>query len=146
MKRRYRSVVDVHLVLRRGGLILLAERANTGFADGGLNLPSGHLEEGESVVDAVIREAREEVGVIVDPPDLRFLHVMHHRGASGAARVGFFFEAVRWEGEPVNMEPHKCAGLLWADPGALPPNTVAYPAAGITQCHRGAVFALDGWG
>ncbi|MFE4455909.1 NUDIX domain-containing protein [Nocardia tengchongensis] len=61
MKPRYASVVDVHLVLWRNGLVLLAQRANTGFADGCLNLPSGHLEDGESVVEGVIREAHEEV-------------------------------------------------------------------------------------
>lgn len=83
---------------------------------------------------------------MVDPGDLRFVHVMHHRNECGAARVGFFFAASRWEGEPVNMEPHKCAGLVWADPNALPPNMIPYQAAGVANCHRGAPFALDGWG
>jgi hypothetical protein len=32
-----------------------------------------------------------------------------------ASRIGFFFTATRWHGEPVNQEPHKCAGLHWTD-------------------------------
>ncbi|MGW4119544.1 NUDIX hydrolase [Nocardia sp. NPDC004711] len=145
MTDRYRSIIDVHIVLWRDGLVLLGERANTGYGDGLLNLPSGHLEDGESVVDGVIREAMEEIGITIDPADLRFAHVLHHRGESGAARIGFFFEALRWTGEPVNMEPHKCAGLLWADPNALPPNIIPYQAAGVRNCHLGTSFALHGW-
>ncbi|WP_433664683.1 NUDIX hydrolase [Nocardia sp. CA-128927] len=145
MKERYRSIVDVHIVLWRDGLVLLGERANTGFGDGCLNLPSGHLEEGESVIDGAIREAKEEIGITVAPQDLRFAHVMHHRGDSGSSRVGFFFEAVHWEGVPVNMEPAKCAGLVWADPKCLPSNTIPYQAAGVVNCHQGESFALDGW-
>jgi hypothetical protein len=58
---RHRSIVDVHLVLRDpDGRILLARRSATGYGDGQLHLPSGHLEAGESIVDAVVREALEE--------------------------------------------------------------------------------------
>lgn len=71
MADRHRSIVDLHLILRRyDGRILLMRRANTGYGDGQLHLPSGHLEPEENVVDGVIREAHEEVGVAVDPDDL----------------------------------------------------------------------------
>ena len=59
----YRTVVDVMLILVDGSRILLALREGTGYADGLWNLPSGKLEAGEDVVAAVIREAREEVGL-----------------------------------------------------------------------------------
>jgi hypothetical protein len=54
VSHRHRSIVDVHLVLRRDGKILMGRRANTGYGDGLLHLPSGHLERGESVIEAVI--------------------------------------------------------------------------------------------
>ena len=38
MTDRYRTVVDVHLLLVRDGLLLWARRARTGYADGLLNL------------------------------------------------------------------------------------------------------------
>lgn len=147
VKERYRSIVDVYVLLRRGdGSILLLERANTGYADGQLCPPSGHLEEGESVRDGAIREAKEEVGVILHPKDLGCVHVVHHRSPEGQGRVGFFFKATRWDGgEPVNCEPHKCAGLHWASPMSLTANTVPYTAAAIAQIQAGAAFSLDGW-
>lgn len=142
---RYQAIVDVHLILIRDGLILLAERQGTGYADGLYNLPSGHLEDGESVVDGAIREAAEEVGIRLDPAHLRCATVLHHRNPEGRGRIGFFFEATHWHGEPENREPTKCAKLTWADPTLLPSNTVPYAAAGIHAYVTSTPFALHGW-
>src|SRR5215469_1327816 len=143
---RYGSIVDLYVLLQRpDGMILLLERAGTGYADGQLCPPSGHLEAGESVVRGVIREAREETGVLIEPGDLVFSHVIHHLNPLGQARIGFFFTATRWQGQPVNTEPHKCAGLYWADPARPPENTVPYTAAALAAITRGAPFSLDGW-
>lgn len=143
---RYRSVVDVYVLLHRDdGKVLLLERANTGYADGQLCPPSGHLEAGESVVDGALREANEEVGVVIDPADLWFAHVVHYRNSDSPARIGFFFATRAWSGTPVNREPHKCAGLLWADPTNLPPNTVPYTAFALGQIAMGVAFSTCGW-
>lgn len=45
--------------------------------------PSGHLKAGESVVTALIREAKEEAGVIIDPHEVEFAHVMHNSSSGG---------------------------------------------------------------
>ena len=51
--------------------------------------------------------------------------------------------ATRWVDEPVNREPHKCAGFRWADPARPPSNTVPHaPALAVT---RREAFSLDGW-
>jgi hypothetical protein len=74
----------------------------------------------------------------VDPPS-------RHPGTAHA-RIGFAFEPVGgWDGEPVNAEPHKHSELVWADPAALPPDTVDYTAAVIAAVERGDTFALNGW-
>ncbi len=143
---RYRSVVDVYVLLRRpDGMILLLERSGTGYADGQLCPPSGHLEDGESVTSCAVREAYEETGVAIDPADLVFAHVVHHRNPEGQGRVGFFFTVTRWVGEPVNREPHKCVDLRWADPATPPDRTVPYTAAALAAITRQAPFSLDGW-
>ena len=145
MTDRYRSIVDVHLVLVRGDQLLWARRANTGYADGQLNLVSGHLEAGEDVVAAIIREAAEEVGIGLERAALTCVHVMHHRNPEGEARVGFFFRLARWEGEPVNREPHKCAGLEWHRFDDVPADAVPYPAEAIRRIGKGESFSLHGW-
>jgi len=145
MADRHRSIIDLHLILRRDdSRILLLRRANTGYCDGRLHLPSGHLEAGESAVDGVIREAREEVGVTVSPADLQFVHAMHRSGEDGGTdRIGLFWQTTRWVGEPSNAEPAKCSELLWVD--QLPPDTIGYPAAGIHHAADGIAFSLYGW-
>lgn len=146
MSDRYRSIVDLYVLLCRGdGRILLLERANTGYADGQLCPPSGHLEAGESVLSGALREAREEVGVEIAPEHLHHVHTVHHRTPGGEGRIGIFFLAETWTGEPGNREPEKCAGLLWADPAQPPPHTVPYTAAALAQIHEGRAFSVDGW-
>ncbi|GAA5059395.1 8-oxo-dGTP pyrophosphatase MutT (NUDIX family) [Thermocatellispora tengchongensis] len=143
---RYRPVVDVHLLLVDGEKVLLGRRRDTGYADGEWHImPSGHLEEGESVLDTAVREAREELGVRVSPADIEPAHVMHHRNAGGTARIGLFFVCRRGYGTPVNAEPHKCAELGWFPADALPPDTVPYAAAGVRAVAEGRGFSLHGW-
>jgi len=145
MPERYRSIVDVHVILQRDGRILLLERQGTGYCDGMLHLPSGHLEEGEALHHGAAREAREEVGVTVDPDTLALAAVVHHRQRPDLARIGVFFTARNWEGEPYNAEPHKCGKLVWADPHLLPHNTIDYPAQGIRAWLAGTGYAPHNW-
>ncbi|MEV6968866.1 non-canonical purine NTP pyrophosphatase [Hamadaea sp. NPDC051192] len=143
---RHRSIIDVHLILRRAdGAILLLRRDRTGYGDGMLALPSGHLERDETAAEAVRREAMEEVGVAVDQADLRLLHVLHRAGDGGSDRLGLFYLADRWTGSAVNAEPGRCSELVWADPANLPPDVIAYPAQGIHHGLAGLPYGEFGW-
>ena len=140
------TVIDVMIIMERGdGGILLAERSGTGYADGKLNLPSGKVEPGESVIEAAVREAHEEIGVRIEPPALRLVHVMHYRVPGGGGRVGWFFATAQWDGQPVNAEPHKCAGLSWHRADQLPEHTLAYNALGVAHYLKGEPFSAHGW-
>jgi 8-oxo-dGTP diphosphatase len=144
--QRYASIVDVHVILRRGGLILLLRRAGDTFASGQLCLPSGHVEEDESVLAAAVRETLEETGIVLDPAGVRHVLSIHQRNpGTRHARIGFAFTPRTWDGEPVNAEPHKHSELVWADPADLPPDTVGYTAAVITAVEAGLTFTLNGW-
>lgn len=145
MQERYRSIVDVHVILYQDGQILLLERRATGYADGKLHLPSGHLDEGEPLHAGAAREAREEVGVVIDPGHLTLAAVVHHRQTPDLARVGMFFVATQWLGEAYVAEPHKAGKLVWADPSLLPSNTIDYPAAGIRAWLNNAGYVPHGW-
>ena len=145
MTERHRSIVDVHVVLRRDDRVLMLRRANTSYGDGLLCFPSGHLERDESVLDGVIREAREEVGITLAPDALRFVHVVHRGDAAGNDRVGFFFEAAWWDGEPINAEPHKCSELVWVHPADRRDDIVPYQAAGLIGSLGPTSFSVHGW-
>lgn len=106
---RYRAICALHLLLVRGGQILLSRRFNTGYEDGNYSVPAGHLEPNEPVTVGMAREVGEEIGVVINPKDLEVAHVMHRNAGHG--RIDFFFTAKKWEGEPENKEPEKCDGL-----------------------------------
>jgi 8-oxo-dGTP diphosphatase len=142
-----RHLIDVHVLLVRDGEVLLSRRrdADPRF-DGLWHLPSGKLDAGESVLDGAVREAAEEVGVVIEPGDLRHVHTLHANGSGVEPRLGLFFEVRRWSGEPVNREPEKCSELRWFGLDALPEDFLSYSAAGITGHLAGESFGLLGWG
>ena len=71
---RFAVVPAAYVILRRNDEILLQQRRNTGFRDGfWATAAAGHVERGEAVVDAAVREAREELGVDVDRAAVRML-------------------------------------------------------------------------
>lgn len=141
--QRFRVALAVHVFLQRGDDILMLRRANTGYADGLLSVPAGHLDGDESVIAAAIRETAEEVAIELVQDAVRVVGVMHRREEE--ERVDFFVAATRWRGEIVNREPHKCAGLLWAPLTSPPPDTVPYVRAALTAYRTGAWFSTFGW-
>ncbi len=121
---RARFPVTVHLFFFRESQILLIRRFNTGFRDGEYSVPAGHLDGGEAVLQAAIREGKEEVGVDIAVQDMTFSTVMHR--IEDEERVDFFVQVHKWDGEPFNAEPDKCDDVRWVELNALPDNTVPY--------------------
>ena len=141
---RAKFPVTVHLFLFRDNQILLLRRYNTGFEDGNYSVPAGHLDGGETVRMAAIREALEEIGVSIDLVDIAFATVMHRK--SDEERVDFFVHIKEWDGEPFNAEPEKCDQLRWCDLDALPENTIPYVRSAIRNYREGIPFNEFGWG
>jgi 8-oxo-dGTP diphosphatase len=135
--------VAVHIFLLRNNQVLLLRRANTGYEDGNYSVVAGHLDGGESVTQAAIREAHEEVGIALRPADLTAVGVMHR--ISNEERIDFFLVATTWEGTLTNHEPDKCSELRWCALDALPAHTIPYVRAALENFSRGVWFAEFGW-
>jgi 8-oxo-dGTP diphosphatase len=116
------SYAGAHLFLMRDNKVFMIRRANTMYRDGEYSVPAGHINEGETVTEAVVREACEESGVTLKPEDLSFVHVLHHIQPipSQKSRMQFFFRADMFEGEPKNTEPEKCDHADWFSLDDLP--------------------------
>jgi 8-oxo-dGTP diphosphatase len=146
---RFRVVPAAYVVLRRGDEVLLLLRANTGWMDGHWAVPAGHVEHGESVVDGALREVEEEVGVRIEPADLRPLCAMHRTRRNGDPvdeRVDFFFLADRWTGEPRLLETDKAGGLDWFGLDALPDPVVPHESVVLGGLRSGDVPAVLTYG
>lgn len=85
---QWKPNVTVAAVVERGGAFLLVEEQT---ADGvRYNQPAGHLEAGESLVDAVIRETLEESAWRFTPAALIGVY-QYHQMASGITYLRFAF-------------------------------------------------------
>jgi ADP-ribose pyrophosphatase YjhB (NUDIX family) len=135
--------VTVHLFFILENKILLARRLNTGYRDGEYSVPAGHLDGGETVIAAGIREAKEETGVDINAEDMIFSSVMHR--TEDDERVDFFVQVREWQGDIVNAEPDKCDDLRWVDANKLPDNVIPYVRRAIANHLSGITFDEMGW-
>jgi ADP-ribose pyrophosphatase YjhB (NUDIX family) len=137
----------VYGLLRRGDRVLLLRRSGSGFHDGELALPAGHVEAGESALAAIVRELAEEVVVDVRPEDCR-LALTGHAGPErpgDASYVDLYFGIERWSGEPRIGEPDKATELIWAPLDPLPGDTVGFMAEAIAVITGGSDPRLRLW-
>jgi 8-oxo-dGTP pyrophosphatase MutT (NUDIX family) len=103
---------------------------------------AGHVEAGESVLEAAVREAAEELGITIDPADLVPLCAMHRTVAPHGPideRVDFFFECRRWAGTPRTQEADKSADLRWFPLDALPEPVVPHEHQVMTAVRDGSL-------
>lgn len=122
-------VAAAYVVLRRGDQVLMQLRQGTGYRDGHWAVLAGHVDAGESVHEAAVREALEEGGVTIDEADLVPLTALHRFERGGPAveqRLDVFFEVTRWTGEPDLREPERAARMAWFALSDLPEPVVPH--------------------
>jgi 8-oxo-dGTP pyrophosphatase MutT (NUDIX family) len=144
---RFRAAVAVYGIVRDGDRVLLMRRAGSGYHDGELSLPAGHIDGGEDVRTALVRELAEELTITVDPIDCR-LCVVAHRAPETAADVEYmdlFFTVDRWSGTPTIGEPGKCTELRWSTPDELPPDVIGYVSRALVADAGDERLLLEGW-
>ncbi len=105
----------VYGIVRKGNKVLFIRRCNTGYKDGLFTLPSGHIDEGELPSEAMIRELKEEVGLIVSRTAILPVHTMYRIADSGRTYIDYYFEIKNYKGEALNKEPEKCSQLAWLE-------------------------------
>ena len=121
--------------------VLLLLRSGTGYLDGHWALLAGHVDPGESVHEAAVRESAEEAGITVRMEDLAALTVLHRFQRGGGQveqRADFFFSTRRWAGEPVVREPSKAVAMTWFPLDELPDPVVPHERLVLAALRDGA--------
>lgn len=86
--------LTVLCLIHKNGKYLLQDRIKNDWK--GYTLPGGHIEPGESIVDAVIREMQEETGLTIRHPHLCGVKQFP---LEGERYIVFLFETEEFEGD-----------------------------------------------
>jgi len=122
MSRFCDTRVAVMVLLRKKNMVLLQKRMNTGYMDGYWDFSAtGHVESGESMKCAGVRETLEEINVKIKQRDLKIITMMHKftRG-SDLTYMNGFFECFEYDGVIQINETDKISELKWFDINDLP--------------------------
>lgn len=140
-------IVGVHLHLQHGdGRILLGLRHSaSAYGGGAWHALAGHCER-EEAISCLVREAREEAGLIIEPDDVELVHLVHVVDSPTARpRIQLFFRARSWSGFPQVLEPDRCLEWRWWDPKDLPAEVVPYTRQAIEGVIAGRLYSNMGW-
>ena len=143
MSTKAKAHVCVYLVLRKDDKVLLSQRQNTGYEDGNWGLVSGHSETSEPAMQALCREAFEEIGIKISPSDLEVIHVMHRK--TEREDIDIFMHCNAWQGEITNKEPEKCGGLEFFSKDSFPKEMVGYVKRALENIELQKVYDEVGW-
>lgn len=94
--------------------VLVQEKKGTRY-EGGLVFPGGHVEDGESLRDSIIREIKEETGLtIYNPQPCGFKDWIQE---DGTRYIVLLYKTNQFEGELISSEEGK---VFWLDRTDIP--------------------------
>ena len=108
MERTERVILTNICMIRNGSKVLVEEKVGKG-ADG-IIFPGGHVEEHEPVVDSVIREMKEETGLMIEKPQL--CGIKEWINEDGSRYIVFLFRADTFFGELASSEEGR---VFWVE-------------------------------
>ncbi|MGY2744160.1 NUDIX domain-containing protein [Pseudarthrobacter sp. O4] len=98
------------------GVLLCHRRPSVRWYAGKWDFPGGHVENGETAGDALTRELREEIAVIVASPsgDPDFIIRENEDSPDGLALSGWVL--TEWSGNPANIAAEEHDEVKWFAP------------------------------
>jgi len=117
MKDMYQTFhIGINIFVLKDGHILLGKRKNI-YGAGTWGLPGGHLETGEAMKDAAMRELMEETGLHAESFD--FSNIVNDKSRDQHyLQIGFVAQGIT--GEPAVKEPDRCEEWQWFKFSELP--------------------------
>ena len=99
MSRTENVELTVLCLIYQGDKYLLQDRVGEDWK--GYTLPGGHIESGESIVDAVIREMKEETGLTIKNPKLCGVKQFPIKGGR---YIVFLFKTDEYDGDVISSK------------------------------------------
>jgi 8-oxo-dGTP pyrophosphatase MutT (NUDIX family) len=127
---RWKPNVTVAAIVERGGSYLLVEEATP---DGlRLNNPAGHLDPGETLIDAVVRETLEETGCVFTPTHLVGVYLAP--ASDGVTYLRFAFTGTVGEPDPARALDTGIVRTLWLTPAEITAEIARHRSPLLSRC------------
>ena len=140
---REKFLSAVYLIIKnKNNEILLQRRQGTKLWPGFLALPAGHIDEGENAYEAAIREAKEELGIIISIDNIVDTFVVNRKNKSLMPYFDIYFEINKYDGVIEISEPEKCSELIWQDINNLPNDMIDFEIEAIKNNQLGIKFSV----
>jgi len=124
------NVVVAAIVEREGKFLLVEEEAEGQLV---LNQPAGHLDEGESLLDAVVRETLEETAWRFQPQALLGVYRWPHP-TKGITYLRFAFTGYVTHHEESRALDHDIVRTLWLSPEEIRAERARHRSPQVERC------------
>lgn len=114
MRRNYEKteLTNMCMIYDDAGNILVQDRVSKSW--GGVTFPGGHIEKGESIVESVIREVKEETGLDIKKP--KICGVKQWQVNKKVRYIVFFYKTNEFSGE---LKSSAEGRVFWIKPEEL---------------------------
>ena len=132
------------MLIQNDKVLLLLRNQHRTFGAGMYTLPGGKVENNERALQAVQREAKEEVGLDLPESAFNFVYTFHRLGPAGPL-IALCFKADITGMEPKNMEPELHDAMNFFSIEDLPENLLPAHKQLLLSTRQSNAYSEHGW-
>ncbi len=130
------------IIKNEKGEILFQRRCGSKLWPNFLGLPAGHVDKGEDVYQALVREAREELNIDINVKNIEDTFVVNRINKNLKPYYDVYFVIKNYKGIIKINEPNKCQELKWVLLDNMPDDVIEFEKIALTNYKKGIKFSV----
>ena len=139
-REEYLSAIYM-IIKNEKGEILFQRRCGSKLWPDFLGLPAGHVDKGEDVYQALVREAREELNIDINVKDIEDTFVVNRINKNLKPYYDVYFVIKNYKGIIKINEPNKCQELKWVLLDNMPDDVIEFEKIALDNYEKGIKFS-----
>ena len=129
------------IIKNEKGEILFQRRCGSKLWPDFLGLPAGHVDKGEDVYQALVREAREELNIDINVKNIEDTFVVNRINKNLKPYYDVYFVIKNYKGIIKINEPNKCQELKWVLLDNMPEDVIEFEKIALDNYEKGIKFS-----